>query len=166
MSPTHLEFSASPLAYLITFNTYGTWLHGDKRGSVDRYHNRYGTPRVPADPLREGYERGLLKHPPVKLTPLERKVVMDAIKEICKEEGWDLWVVNARSNHVHTVVSAYCKSKAVRTALKACATKNLRQRGCWQHEYSPWADGGSQKNLWTHQSVINAVVYVQYEQGE
>ena len=25
-----------PLAYLITFRCYGTWLHGDQRGSIDR----------------------------------------------------------------------------------------------------------------------------------
>src|SRR4029077_14507206 len=36
-----------PLAYLITFRAHGTWLHGDRRGSVDRFHNRYGTPRIP-----------------------------------------------------------------------------------------------------------------------
>ena len=28
-----------PLAHLSTFRSYGTWLHGDKRGSVDRSHN-------------------------------------------------------------------------------------------------------------------------------
>jgi len=99
MSPTHLEFSAAPLAYLITFNTYGSWLHGDRRGSVDRFHNRYGTPRVGANPLRESYERGLLKHLPVRLTQLQRKVVTDAIKGLCKEKCWGLWAVNARSNH-------------------------------------------------------------------
>jgi hypothetical protein len=36
-----------PLAYLITFRSYGTWLHGDPRGSVDRFHNVYGKPRLP-----------------------------------------------------------------------------------------------------------------------
>ena len=25
-----------PLAYLISFRCYGTWLHGDERGSIDR----------------------------------------------------------------------------------------------------------------------------------
>jgi hypothetical protein len=29
-----------PLAYLITFRCYGTWLHGDERGSVDRFRNQ------------------------------------------------------------------------------------------------------------------------------
>jgi len=33
-----------PLAYLITFRCYGTWLHGDERGSVDRFHNQYQSP--------------------------------------------------------------------------------------------------------------------------
>ncbi len=30
-----------PLAYLITFRSYGTWLHGDERGSVNRFRNQY-----------------------------------------------------------------------------------------------------------------------------
>lgn len=39
-----------PLAYLLTFRCYGTWLHGDARGSVDREHNTYGTPCLDPDP--------------------------------------------------------------------------------------------------------------------
>jgi hypothetical protein len=35
-----------PLAYLITFRCYGTWLHGDERGSIDRFHNRYKSPYI------------------------------------------------------------------------------------------------------------------------
>ncbi|MGH9840991.1 MAG: hypothetical protein ACREEM_19730 [Blastocatellia bacterium] len=41
--------SRIPLAYLITFRCYGTWLHGDERGSVDRDHNIYRTPFLPRD---------------------------------------------------------------------------------------------------------------------
>ncbi len=40
------NYSDFPLAYLITIRCYGTWLHGDERGSVDRKYNRYGTPRI------------------------------------------------------------------------------------------------------------------------
>jgi hypothetical protein len=38
MAHTHREFRTEdiPLAYLISFRAYGTWLHGDRRGSVDR----------------------------------------------------------------------------------------------------------------------------------
>ena len=36
-----------PLAYLITIRSYGTWLHGDERGSMDRHeHHRYGFPKI------------------------------------------------------------------------------------------------------------------------
>jgi hypothetical protein len=63
MSPSHREFNDdhTPLAFLITWRTYGTWLHGDSRGSVDRAHNRYGTPRLPPNKVRQQYERNLLK---------------------------------------------------------------------------------------------------------
>ena len=46
MTPSHREFSDDhiPLAYFITFRSYGTWLHGDKRGSVDRLHRRFVLP--------------------------------------------------------------------------------------------------------------------------
>jgi hypothetical protein len=39
-----------PLAYLITFRSYGTWLHGDQRGSIDRFHNRYKSPYIEPNP--------------------------------------------------------------------------------------------------------------------
>ena len=34
----YIEFQdrSTPLAYLITIRSYGTWLHGDERGSMDR----------------------------------------------------------------------------------------------------------------------------------
>ena len=32
------------LAYFSTFRTYGTWLHGDDRGSTDRSHSDWDTP--------------------------------------------------------------------------------------------------------------------------
>jgi len=49
MTHPHREFNTDriSLGYLITFRAYGTWLHGDSRGSVDRFHNRYGSPLIP-----------------------------------------------------------------------------------------------------------------------
>ena len=49
-----------PLGYLITFRCYGTWLHGDERGSIDRFHNRYKTPYLPrSDSKRARNQRAL-----------------------------------------------------------------------------------------------------------
>jgi hypothetical protein len=44
MAPPMWNDTDLPLGYLITFRCYGTWLHGDERGSIDRFHNRYSPP--------------------------------------------------------------------------------------------------------------------------
>ena len=56
-----------PLAYLISFRAYGTWLHGDKRGSMSRKQNKYGTPPIAPNPRLQQAEIKQLKHPPLKL---------------------------------------------------------------------------------------------------
>jgi hypothetical protein len=45
----------TPLAYLISFRSYGTWLHGDPRGSIDRFNNRYRSPYIKPNPQWEAY---------------------------------------------------------------------------------------------------------------
>ena len=50
-----------PIADLITFTTYGTWLHGDKSGSVDKEHNQYGSPFATASPVLHRKEQIALK---------------------------------------------------------------------------------------------------------
>ena len=46
-----------PLAYFLTWTTYGTRLYGDRRGSVDRAHNQRGTPVLATDAARESRVR-------------------------------------------------------------------------------------------------------------
>lgn len=160
------EFNDIPRAYLITFRGYGTWLHGDRRGSVDRNHNRFGSPRLMPNERRRQLNLGRLKNKPVRLPERQRATVEEAIKETCRIRHWDLWIVNARSNHIHAVVSAPCKPEPVLSAFKANATRKLREAGYCKNPASPWAERGSRKYLWTEQDVIDAIVYVQYEQGE
>jgi REP element-mobilizing transposase RayT len=155
-----------PLGYLITFRGYGTWLHGDKRGSVDRFHNRFGTARIPHNEHWKKYNREALTQPPVKLRSRQRVIIEKAIRETCKIRKWGLWVTNVRSNHVHTVVSAPCKPEKILAAFKANATRELREAGCWNSSRSPWVDRGSKRYLWTEHDIINAVIYVEYDQGE
>jgi REP element-mobilizing transposase RayT len=155
-----------PLAYLITFRTYGTWLHGDKRGSVDRFHNRFGSPRIGPNESWRKHNRNRLAGAPVNLKSRPRTLVKEAIKETCKLRKWGFWITNVRTNHVHTVVSAPCKPEKVLAAFKANATRKLREAGSWRSTRSPWVLRGSRKYLWTEQDVINAIVYVEYEQGE
>ena len=73
-----------PLGYLITFRAHGTWLHGDVRGSVDRFHNRYGTPDILPNPNWFRYNERIMKTAPIKLDARRRAVIEEAIKETCK----------------------------------------------------------------------------------
>ena len=67
---------------------------------------------------------------------------------------------------VHTVVTASRKPSLVLNAFKANATRDLRERGLWQHGFSPWADKGSKRKLWNERSVARAIDYVLYGQGD
>jgi len=166
MPPEEFRDEHIPLGYLITIRAYGTWLHGTA-GSVDRFHNRYGTPRLPANEKRRQYNRRLLAAPPVTLGPKMRKAIELGIKETCEIRKWTLWALNARTNHVHSVVTATCKPKKIATAFKANATRKMREAGVWLSERSPWVGGGgSKKYLWTEKALTDAIAYVMYDQGE
>jgi hypothetical protein len=82
------DYNDFPLAYLISFRTYGTWLHGDERGSVSRTQNVYGTPKIGPNKARRAAERKLLKHAPVNLDARQRPVVEEAIREVCKHRNY------------------------------------------------------------------------------
>lgn len=154
-----------PLGYLITFRSYGTWLHG-RSGSVDRFHNVYGTPRLPGNHKRKLYNQRLLKQSPVTLSARKRAAVSLAVRETCQIRKWELWAHNVRSNHVHAVISAGCRPEIVLNALKTNATRKMRESGCWFSERGPWARGGSRRYLWTRKALSAAVDYVLYDQGE
>lgn len=165
VSHSGFEFTTAK-AYLITFRGRGTWLHGDNRGSVDRAHNRYGSPVLPSNVQRRKLNRSRLKNPPVRLSSKQRHAVETSIRETCKIRKWNLWTMNVRTNHIHSVVTAQCKPEIVLAALKANATRELREAGCWKSDDSPWADRGSRRYLWTDEDVVNAIAYVEYDQGE
>jgi REP element-mobilizing transposase RayT len=156
----------TPLAYFISFRTYGTWLHGDERGSIDRSHNRYRTPYMPPDKKWRDHNQEQLKTKPLILKARHRKSIEAAIRESCGTRNWQLLAINVRTNHVHTVVSAGQKKPGiVLNALKANATRRLRQDSLWPHAFSPWADKGSKRKLWNEQSVARAIDYVLNGQG-
>src|SRR4051794_166911 len=101
------DSNSLPLAYLITFRCYGTWVHGDRRGSMDRQeHNVYGTLRIPPNQKLERADTNGLRYMPVTLDALQREAVESAIGEVCEHRGFRLDAVNARTNHVHAVVAA------------------------------------------------------------
>jgi len=156
-----------PLAYLITFRSYGTWLHGDERGSVDRFHNRYKSPYIDPDQRWCRHNKASLKGEPVVLDASRRQSTEAAIRQTCALRQWYLHALNVRTNHVHSVVSiGSLKPERALIAFKANATRQMREAGCWEFEYSPWVEKGSKRSLWNERSVALAVDYVLNGQGD
>ena len=156
-----------PLAYLITFRCYGTWLHGDERGSVSRFRNQYKSAYLPPEKnwVKTNVER--LKGEVVTLDAGRREAVEKAVRETCDIRGWRLQAINVRTNHVHTVVSIGDKKpETALNAFKANATIKMRESGCWTSEKTPWVDKGSRRRLWNERSVELAIDYVINGQGD
>jgi REP element-mobilizing transposase RayT len=149
-----------PLAYFLTFTTYGTWLHGDARGSVDTAHREFETPRAARNADRERAMRHHMTGESVVMDRELRNAVTAAIRTACEYKGWVLEAVNVRTNHVHVVVGAPIEPERVLTTLKAWATRRCRERGLLAPEARFWTRHGSTRYLWTERDIEKAATYV------
>ncbi len=154
-----------PFAFFITFRTYGTWLHGDQRGSVDRNHNIPGTPLLDPDPQREKTELRRSKNESVTLDASCRTIVSQTIKEVCKHREWTVHELNVRSNHVHVVLTATQPVEQIMRSLKSWSTRRLKEVGLIPAADKIWARHGSTRYLWKSEEVKAACRYVREEQG-
>ena len=144
-----------PIAYLLTWVTYGTWLPGDSRGWVE-YRHGWQLP----DSVLETEAAARSTEDVCRLSDEQRGAVEKQIGETCHHRGWHLHAVNCRSNHVHVVVSAGgTRPKRIRADLKAWATRCLNQRFDVERA-NWWAERGSIRFLYDEDSLDAAVVYV------
>ena len=156
-----------PLAYFITFSTYGTWLHGASKGtgSVDRRHNLPGTPFVDPNASREAQSRAEMQQAPFTMQPAEREIVRDAITALCREKSWQLLALHVRSNHVHIVVAADRDPARVMTDMKAAASRELTRANFDDATRKRWTRHGSTLHLFTVASVAEKIDYTLNQQG-
>jgi len=154
-----------PLAYLITFTTYGTWLHGDNRGSVDPAHNIPGSPYIEPDPQRHRWDHRKCKHPCITLNAKRRAVVQDTIIEVTRYRDWTLHTLNIRTNHVHMVISADETPDRVMNVMKSWATRRMVESSVLATGTKAWARHGSTRYLWKQYQVEAACRYVREAQG-
>ena len=152
-------------AYFITFTSYGTWLHGDERGSVDDEHCIPGLPFAPPNLNRESANRKAMKWPEFTLDAKARGIVHRTIREVCEHRGWSLIALNVRTNHVHVVVYAPVSADKVLNDLKAWTTRRLREAGCRAVKAPVWTEGGSKHKLFTAEAVTAAAQYTSGGQG-
>lgn len=156
-----------PIAYLLTFRTFGTWLHGDQRGSVGRGgNNKYGAPKIaPNIPFEQSMQEEC-NQPAVMLDNNQRKFVGEAITEVCTHRGYLLRALNVRSNHVHSVVSMPIKPEKIVNDFKAYSTRKLRCESLVGDREKVWSRGASTRYLWKPRHVEAAIDYVLYCQED
>ncbi len=157
---------SDPVAYFITFTTYGSWLHGRAPGSVDHDHNQPGTPFLPPDPAAEAAHRAQLRQPPYALDPARQQVVLDTILEVARHRRWRVWAVHVRTNHVHVILTATGRPEKVLIDFKAWASRRLREAFGEAADRDRWTQHGSTRYLWDEAALAQNISYVLDEQGE
>ncbi len=155
------EENSFPIAYLLTFRTFGTWWHGDDRGSVRRNgNNRFGGPKItPNIPLREAMKVGQ-RGDSVTLNADQRACIEVAINQVCKFREYSLRALNVRTNHAHAVVSACLNPEKIVNDFKVYATRRLRSKRLFLPTEKVWSRGASTRYLWKPRHVEGAVDYV------
>jgi REP element-mobilizing transposase RayT len=154
------------MRYFITFACYGEHLHGDESGSVDRRHKLSGSRLLAADPQRASTERQRMNQTPYSLDRDSRAAVLEALREVCLQRGWNLLAAHVRTTHVHVVVEAEVGPEKVMNDFKSYASRGLNRLGRDGSERKRWARHGSTRWLWKDQDVQKAIRYVVEEQGE
>ena len=144
-----------PLAFFITWPTYGTWLPGDERGWVE-YHRGW---QLPNHNLEQRC-RGFMTEKQCLLSVAEREIVLQQIQETCQFREWVHYASDCRSNHAHIVIgAANTNPKKIRVDIKAWCTRRLRERSCPEQE-NWWAERGSIRYVWTEHSLATVIQYV------
>jgi len=154
-----------PLAYLITFTCYAQWLHGDRRGSVDRRQNGVDEEFLPRNDLQEEREHLNKDYTPYRLDEPRRIRVLAAIRETCGYRGWRLWALHVRATHVHVVVTGLATPEKIMTDLKAYASRALNRSGLDHIACKHWSRHGSTRYINAPKHLDAAIEYVLFKQG-
>jgi REP element-mobilizing transposase RayT len=149
-----------PLAYFLTWTTYGTWLPGDERGWVEKP----GQFRE-ADPLAQRIGRHRMTEEALLLDDEQRAIVETTIRRHCEIRHWYLHAVSCRTNHVHVVVTARVDPEIIMDQFKASCTRRLKEHAAKARDSAPprmnwWTQRGSKRHLNDQIGLEGAIWYV------
>ena len=157
----------SAFAYLLTFRTYGSWLHGDDRRSVTRVRNKMHLPKIAPNIKLHTKMKQSMSESEFVLNEMQRNTVLNSVIQTCRYNNWRLFAAHIRSNHVHIVLQSTVAKENTTGKLKIYATKDLKKYHAelsWRKIF--WSRHGSMKNIWCEESIFPALYYVVRRQGE
>ena len=149
------------IAFFITWTTYGSWLPGDRRGWASKKVLGIQEP----NPELEQECRERMMEDAVTLMWAQRQIVDAVIVEHCRIRGWKLHARNARTNHVHIVVTADCDGETVREQLKGWCSRRLSDHAGLpaksKHGRRRWfTEGGDLDDIFDEDHLQNVIEYV------
>lgn len=146
--------TGDPIAYFLTWTTYGTWLPGDERG----WNRKCELGGLPANRLFQEMASADLLEVPFLMNHSERGVVEATIRKHCEVRSWELHASSVRSNHVHVVVkSPGYQPEAVSRQFKAWCTRRLKQTH--SHRKKFWTQGSSCRWINTDDELLRVIEY-------
>ena len=143
-----------PIAYLMTWTTYGSWLPGDQRG----WQSKADFGVQPPSKCFESTAKGRMKEALLVLSGPDRRIVAETVQRHCEIRGWQLHAVNARSNHVHVVVSAECDPETIVEQFKAWSSRKLKLEHPERTRF--WTEGSSKRWINHEDDLDSAIEYV------
>jgi REP element-mobilizing transposase RayT len=167
--------------WLLSNTTYGTWLPGDRRGSVTSVrdlrpsdeesssrveHDVPGEPWEDPLPSLERSARAQMKGPPIYLDVEKAEVLLKQFQETAAYRGWNLHAVAIMANHWHIVVEVADdpEPRKILADFKAYGTRALNREFGKTPAETWWTDKGSKRKLPDERAVENATNYVLYKQ--
>jgi len=143
--------TGEPIAYFLTWTTYGTWLPGDERG----WNRKNELADVSVNPIFNEAAASDMKEAPFMLSKPDREIVKSTVCRHCSIRNWKLYGLSVRSNHVHLVVTAAkYKPGTVVSQFKAWCTRNLKRNHPDRKRF--WTEGSSKR--WINQESELATV--------
>ena len=156
---------SEPIAHFFTFTTYGTWLHGDERGSINRKGKTHETRYLAPFPTLAALRKSQMAQEPLVLDAAMRGCVQRAIEAYCEFRRLTLLEINVRTNHVHAAIAGQEPPVKTLNGLKAYATRTLRDEGLVARNRRVWTSGGSKRKCFTEDDMASVRRYIRDAQG-
>jgi REP element-mobilizing transposase RayT len=143
-----------PLAFFITWTTYGTWLPGDDRGWQILKRGGIQAP----DRDRELAAKKKMTESSFVMSEVHRSLVEQTVRKHCEIRRWHLHTLTARSNHVHVVVTASGYGpKTVREQFQAWCTRRLKEVVVGRENF--WTERGNGRCINTTADLERVIQY-------
>lgn len=157
-----------PLAFFLTWTTYGSWLPGDERGWAEK-PGRFREPN--SERLLAARQK--MTESELTLDTEQRNITETTIADHCRIRRWRLLAVSCRTQHVHVVVAAPNRDpEEVMDQFKAWCTRRLKEHLASKPEaqakvrHNWWTQRGSMRRLFDEARAEEAVRYVLECQGD